>query len=215
MAIVSALTSIAILVISLLVGLIVFYLISDLSKAQKKKNLGEMTSQFMNFVIFIWVGKILLNFPIFVTDPLAILAYPSNSSAFYLAVLFSAVTITISSKRQQIDVLSLIKSFLPVFLIGSFVYEFIEIVSHENTYSISYMVLLTLLIIVFIFIRDRVATNTLIIIMVSGWTSGTLALAYSMPVTMVFGYTMAPWFLGLFLISCLTLLILKQRKKVL
>lgn len=215
MATISALASIAIIVISLLFGFLAFYLISDLSKMEKKKYIGELTSQLMNFVIFIWVGKILLNFSVFVRDPLTILAYPSNSSAFYLALFFSAVTIAIKPKREQIDVLSLVKSFIYVFLIGSFVYEFIQIVWNNDTYSIRYMILLAVLIIIFLFMRGRVATNILIIIMVIGWTSSTLALAYIMPFTMVFGYTMAPWFLGVFLITFLTLMMLKKRKKVL
>lgn len=215
MATISALASIAIIVISLLSGVVAFYLISDLSKMEKKKYIGELTSQLMNFVIFIWVGKILLNFSVFVRDPLTILAYPSNSSAFYLALFFSAVTIAIKSKREQIDVLSLVKSFIYVFLIGSFVYEFIQIVWNNDTYSIRYMILLAVLIIIFLFMRGRVATNMFIIIMVTGWTSGTLALAYIMPFTMVFGYTMAPWFLGLFLITFLTLMMFKKRKKML
>lgn len=215
MATISALASIAIIVISLLAGFLAFYLISDLSKMEKKKHIGELTSQLMNFVIFIWVGKILLNFSVFIRDPLAILAYPSNSSAFYLALFFSAVTIAIKSKRDQIDVLSLVKSFIYVFLIGSFVYEFIQIVWNNDTYSISNMILLTVLIIIFLFMRGRLTTNMLIIIMVIGWTSGTLALAYIMPFTMVFGFTMAPWFLGLFLIIFLTLMMFNKRKRVL
>lgn len=212
MATVSALTAIVILVISLIAGFLAFYLISDLSKTEKKKQLEELTSQFMNFVIFIWVGKILMNFSVFIRDPLAILAYPSNSTAFYLAVFFSAVTIAIKSKRQKIDVLSLVKSFIYVFLIGSFVYEFIQFIWNNNTYSINYMILLALLIIVFLFIHDRVTTHLVFIIILIGWTSGALALAYVMPFTTVFGYTMAPWFLGLFFVTCLTLIILKQRK---
>ncbi|WNF38321.1 hypothetical protein RJD24_07820 [Bacillaceae bacterium IKA-2] len=215
MATISALASIAIIVVSLLAGFLAFYLISDLSKMEKKKQIGELTSQLMNFVIFIWLGKILLNFSIFVRDPLAILAYPSNSSAFYLALFFSAVTIAIKSKREQLDVLSLGKSFIYVFLIGSFVYEFIQIVWNNDTYSVSSMILLAVLIIFFLFMRERVTTDLLLIIMVIGWTAGTLALAYIMPFTMVFGFTMAPWFLVLFLIVFLTLMMLKKRKKVL
>ncbi|MEK3889650.1 hypothetical protein [Bacillus sp. FSL K6-3431] len=145
---------------------------------------------------------------------MAILAYPSDSAAFYLAVFFSVCTIAVKTKRQQIDVLAFLDSFIYVFLIASFTYEFIQIVWNNNTYSIAYMVFLTLLIIGFLFARDRIATNTLIFIMLICWAVGSLGLTFIMPFIMVFGYTIAPWFLGLFMISCLTLLILKQRKKV-
>jgi len=76
------------------------------------------------------------------------------------------------------------------------------------------MGLLAALIIATVVMRDRIATYRLNIIMLVGWTLGTLGLAFIMPFTMVFGYTMAPWFLGLILITCLTLLIYKKRKKV-
>ncbi|WP_338657088.1 hypothetical protein V6B14_23015 (plasmid) [Sporosarcina psychrophila] len=211
---VSAQTSIAIIILSLSVGFLSFYLMSDLSKKKKKIYMEELASQLINFVIFMWIGKVLLNFPVFIKEPLTILAYPSNSYAFYLAVFFSAITITIKSKRQKIDIIPFFNAFTHVFLVASFVYEFTQIVWNNNTYSIRYLGLLAVLIIVIVVMRDRIATYVLNIIMLVGWTLGTLGLAFMMPFTMVFGYTMAPWFLGLILIACLRLLICKKRKKV-
>lgn len=215
MGIVSALEPIAMIIISFIIGFLAFYLlISDESTTQKKQHIEEMTSQLINLVIFIWISKILLKFSIFVKDPLVVLAYPSNASAFYLALLFSSISLAYKAKRQEMDVLSFLNSFMQVFLMASLAYEFIQIVWDNNTYSIGYMALLALLFIMYLLIRDHLATYKLMIIIVIVWTVGTLALALIMPITMVFGYTMAPWFLVLFLITCLILIIFSQRKKV-
>jgi hypothetical protein len=209
---VSAQTSIAIIILSLSVGFLSFYLMGDLSKKNKKIYMEELASQLMNFVIFMWIGKILFNFPVFIKEPLTILAYPSNSYAFYLAVFVSAITITIKSKRQKIEIVPFFNAFTHVFLVASFVYEFTQIVWNNNTYSIRYMGLLAVLIIATVFMRDRIAIYRLNIIMLVGWTLGTLGLAFIMPFTMVFGYTMATWFLGLILVICLMVIILKRKK---
>ncbi|MHA0856536.1 hypothetical protein [Paenibacillus sp. CMAA1364] len=215
MGIVSVLAPIIKIIISVIVGTLAFYLLdSNESAAQKKQHVNEITSQLINFVIFIWISKIILKFSVFVKDPLVVLAYPSNALAFYLAVLFSTVAIAYKAKRQQVDVLLFSNAFMQVFLVASLVYEFIRIVWDKDTYSIGYMTLLALLFIVFLLIRDRIVTHNLIIIILLGWSVGTLALSLIMPVAMVFGYTMRPWFLILFLVTYLILIIFNQRKKV-
>lgn len=210
----SAQTSIAIIVLSLSAGFFTFYFIGDLSKTKKKIYMGELASQLTNFVLFMWLGKILLNLSVFLKDPLAILAYPSNSNAFYIAVFLSFFTIAIKSKRQKIDLTPFINAFIHVFLITSFLYEFILIVWNNNTYSIKYMGLLAVLIITFVAIHARVTIFRLNIIMAIGWSLGTFGLTFVMPFMMVFGYTMAPWFLGLILVICLIVIILKKKEGV-
>src|SRR5690625_6877586 len=108
-----------------------------------------------------------------------ILAYPSNAEAFYLAVLFSAGLLVYKSKRQQLDVQSFLVSFLPVFLGASFLYEFIHLVWNNSTYSFGYIALLTILVVLFLLIRDRVTVSMLLTVMLIGWSGGILLLAYT------------------------------------
>ncbi|MEK3981408.1 hypothetical protein MKY37_20565 [Psychrobacillus sp. FSL K6-2836] len=205
-------SSIAIIILSFSMGFLTYYFISDLAKEKKKIHMEETLDQLINFVIFIWVGKIILNFSIFIVDPMAILSYPSNSLAFYLAALFSVITIVIQSKRRRIDVLPFFNAFIQIFLVTSFVYEFTQIIWNGNTYSIGYMGLVALLLVVFVIMRDHVSPHWLNLFIFLGWTIGSLGLAVKMPIMMVFGYTLAPWFLVLMLlISCL--LIIYQKKK--
>lgn len=206
------LISILITISSIFGGILAFYMLSDLTKEQKKRHIKEMNSQLINFVLFIWVGKIILNFPVFISDPLAILAYPSDSSAFYLAVLFSSLYLFYKSQRGQMNMMVFIQSFIFVFLIASFLYEFMQLAWYDNTFSFGYMVLLGFLLVLFLTAQGRIGSHTLIGALLIGWSLGIYIIATIQPFVTVFGYMMAPWFVGLFFAGSFTHLILNQRK---
>ena len=212
MAVVSKLTTIGIMVFSLGIGFLTFYLLSNLTKEQRKKHLEEWISQFINFVIFIWLGKIMLNLSIFVTDPLSILAYPSNSKAFYFAVVSTALLLLYKSKRKNLHVRSLLGSFVPVFLIGSFTYEFIQVVWNDDRYALGYLLLLGILIGLFFFFRERTTSTVLFMIVITVWSGGLISLLRLQPFVTVFGYIMDPWFIGVFFVMSMGGLIYKLRK---
>ncbi len=195
-------------------GILAFYMLSELTKEQKKRHIKEITSQLINFVLFIWVGKIILNFPLFISDPMAILAYPGDSSAFYLAVLFSSLYLFYKSQRGQMNMnmMVFIQSFIFVFLIASFLYEFMQLAWYDNTFSFGYMVLLGILLVLFLTAQGRIGSHTLIGALLIGWSLGIYIIATIQPFVTVFGYMMAPWFVGLFFAVSFTHLILNQRK---
>ncbi|MEC5424203.1 hypothetical protein QGM71_11935 [Virgibacillus sp. C22-A2] len=198
-----------ILLISMTAGLLFFYIVSPLTKAERKKQIEEVASLLINFLLFIWVGKILLNLTVFFQDPLAILAYPSNSHAFYIAVLLSGLTVLYKCIRKQEKTFSTLFSFIPVFLVGSFVFEFIQLNLNKNPYTLVYLGLLVLLIVAFLLVQERIAPGKIAIIILSGWTAGQLFLAYVFPFVTVFGYLIAPWFLIVFYLVMTTLYVLK------
>ncbi|MGJ9384627.1 hypothetical protein [Salipaludibacillus sp. CF4.18] len=213
MAAVSKLMSISFIIITIIAGIISFYMMSDLQKEQKKSQIEELTSQLINFVIFIWVGKLILNFSIFMNDPMAILAYPSDSSSFYLAVLFSGLFLFYKSKKGKIDALMFMASFIHVFLVASFLYEFIQFVWNNNPYSFGYMILLAILLVLFLFIHG-VTINMLLTVVLIGWSLGLFVLTIVQPYVTVFGYIMQSWFVGVFFVIGFTIIIINQRKKV-
>ena len=69
MALSSIQSSIAILILSLSMGFLTYYLLSDFAKGKKKNYMEEVLGQLINFVIYIWVGKIILNLSTFIVDP--------------------------------------------------------------------------------------------------------------------------------------------------
>ncbi|GAA0287343.1 hypothetical protein GGQ92_000848 [Gracilibacillus halotolerans] len=210
MAIASKLTSIGFIIGSFAIGILSYYLFAEQSKKEKKKHIEEIISQLINLVIFIWVGKILLNLSIFLSDPLSILAYPSDSSAFYFAIGLSSITFIYQSIRKKKEIIPIIEAFIPIFLISSFVYEFSQYVINDNATSFGYIILLGILIILFLFLN--VSHKLLALVMV--WSVGLLILSTIQPFVMVFGYIMEPWFIGLlFVMSTVIISFANRREK--
>ncbi|MFB9974118.1 hypothetical protein FPQ10_09100 [Allobacillus sp. SKP2-8] len=205
--------AIAMIVISMVVALAVYYLMTDLPKKEKKKQIDELTSQIVNFVIYIWIAKILLNLSLFITDPMAVLAYPSSAEAFYLAALFSVITLAIQSYRKKLQVIPLIMTFIPVFLISTFLFEFMQFTVMDESYAISQIVLSGLLLIVFYWIQGKVSIDLLILIMLVGWSAGMMGLTFMHPFVTVFDYLMKPWFIGTFFVGMFALILLHRRKR--
>jgi|SRR5690625_4890395 len=208
----SVFMSIAMIIICFIVGYIFFYITSPLTNHTKKQQLGEITSLLIDIIIFIWIGKIILNIKVFISNPLAIIAYPSNSQAFYIAIVLLTLNIGYKVKRHKLKIIPLLDSFIPVFLVASFVYEFIQIVWGGNTFTWGYLGLLMVLLILYLVLHDRTSTEKIIVILLIFWSLGQLILAMTMPFITVFGYMMSPWFMSFILIFCFVLFIKNYRK---
>lgn len=213
MAIASKLSAIGILVFSLATGFLTFYLFSDLTMEQKKKHIEELFSQIITFIIFIWLGKVTLNFSIFISDPIAILAYPSDLKSFYFAVVLHAIYLAYKSKVKNFSILPLLDPFLNIFLIASFVYEFIQYEIKDNPYAFGYLILLAILIGIYFFLRERFSVTILLIVIVTVWSIGMVTLAVIQPYVTVFGYLMAPWFVTIIFVMSISGLAYKLKKE--
>lgn len=214
MIITGKLISLAIIVASVPVGLISYYIMSPLDKVKKKQYIEELTSQIISFVVFIWVAKIILNFSLFIRDPIVVLTYPSNSQAFYLAILFSALLLLYKAVTKKINLLPFIESGVFVFLVTSFTYELIQIVVNKDPFTFGYLVLLAVLLCLFFLVSERIKTSTLISMILVGWSVGMLFLVYKQPFATVFGYLMKPWFIWVIFITGFLFFIITRRKRV-
>lgn len=209
----SKLTSIGIMVFSIVIGVIILYFMGGLTKEQRKNFLEEMISQLINLIIFVWLGKIILNFPVFMDDPLSILAYPSDSDSFYLAVFLSAVLFFYKSSKWQLDTLLFLESFLLVLLTASFTYEFIQSIWNDNQFAFGYLVLLAVLLLLFIFTQNRFSSSSSILVILTAWTLGVALLLFIQPFVTVFGYMITPWFLGPFFIIGFSFILFKRKRR--
>lgn len=206
--------SIGIIIISIVAGLVFYYLISPLPVSAKKKQLEEVISLLINFIIYIWVGKIIVNFIKFTSDPLAVLAYPSNSGAFYIAIFLLVLNVLYKKRKNEFNVMEWLSSFTPVVLGSSFTYEFIQLTQKQTTYRLSYLVLLMVLLIVFIVFQERMKAGRLTSLLLIGWSGGLLGLSLFSFNTTLFGYTMHSWFSLILLVGFLSLGYYNHRKQV-
>jgi hypothetical protein len=209
----SKLISIGIISLSIMIGLGTFYVISDLSKQKRREHIEGIVSQLINFILYIWMGKIILNFSVFIKDPLAILAYPSSSHAFYLAILFSILVNLLQSKDAHKNDPHFIESLVFVSLGTVFVYEFIQLVWNSNAYAFGTLIVVGFLLVLFISLREKIAFSTLLIVTITAWSGGMMLLAFIQPIVTLFGYIMTPWFVGLFYLISMFILINKRRRE--
>lgn len=213
MAIISKLTIIIIIAISFGLAFLVFYLMSPLTKKQRKKQIGEIISQLINFVLFLWLAKILLNLPLFVQDPLAVLAYPSNSEAFYLATLFTGGLLFHQSRKKKIAGGLFAHSFVQIILAALFFYEFIQLLWRDNPFSFHYLIVFAVLMALFYVLQERVSPQNQISSVLGAAAAAFFAISFMLPYLSLFGYILEPWFLALLLAACFGLLIKEPKNE--
>ncbi|NBJ70106.1 MULTISPECIES: hypothetical protein [Clostridia] len=208
----TVLMTIAIYVISFAVGFLAYYLTSNLSSTAKRKNVELMISYLINLVLFIWVAKVVMQLPLFLSDPIAVLAYPSNAQAFYLALLLLAIQMNYQVKKHGLQIQNLLVNYIPVLVIASFTYQFMDIVWRDNPLAWGNFVLMMFLLLLFLLVRERMQDHILLISLIISWLSGKLILSYLLPFTTIFGYMIHPLFLiTVSIISLLILLLQRER----
>ncbi|HLS08116.1 hypothetical protein [Lentibacillus sp.] len=205
--------NIAIIVLSIMAGAVFFWISSPSAKQDKKQQLEESLSLIINFVLFIWAGKIVLNIGIFVTDPLAVLAYPSDSNAFYAAVLLLLINIVYKTTRKHMNAGMVLSALVPIFLGSAFSYEFIDVVWNDHTMFWGHLGLLLILLIVYLMWHEQTRASLMGALVFAVWSLGQIMLTFLMPYTALYGYMMSTWFLILvFIISVMVLIYNKKRR---
>ncbi|MFD2638415.1 hypothetical protein [Piscibacillus salipiscarius] len=212
MAATSVLISVGTLVVSFIVGIITYFLTSQESIDVRKKNIEEVSSFIVNVIIFIWIGKILLNINLFIQDPLAVLAYPSYSSAFYIGLIGAVLVFVRRMKKGLVDLAPFLNSLMVIFIFTSFTYEFVDYVWNDNLYTWRYLTLLFGITMIYIMISNKVSyylTSGLLMVL---WGLGQTILSILLPFTTVFGYLISIWFF--IIISIIGIVLLLTRKQV-
>lgn len=205
------LLELAIIVFSFISGIIVYYVIATNTKATKKKLMEDVISLTINFVIYIWLGKIIINLPKFIKDPLSILAYPSNSYAVYVATLFIVINLLYRKYRHHQDVAAIIYAFIPVFLSASFMFEFLQVVVERHTYNTSYLIFMAVLSIGYMIVAGKLSLPKQSFIFGISLFIGQLLLIVINKIT-IFGYRLSPFYFGILLIVVIIVMFIDKRK---
>lgn len=211
---ITAIVPIVVNIFSIGLGAAVFYLVSDLGKGRKKKQAEEALSQIVNFVLFIWLSKILLNLPLLFSDPLAVLAYPSDSSAFYLAIFFSAAFLMYGMKSKGIQGWLLMQTLLYLLLPAAFFYEFAQLAWFDDAYAFGNLILYAILLAVFLGLNDRLSPSAAGHVLLSVWAGGMFLISTIQPYSSTFGYVMEPWFILILFTTGHFLILFSNRRRV-
>ncbi|MDC3424344.1 hypothetical protein NC797_07455 [Aquibacillus sp. 3ASR75-11] len=205
-------SSLVIQIVSLGMGLVWFGFTSPFSKTETKKRLDEVGNLLIAFVISLFIGKIIINFSTFINDPLAILAYPSDSKAFYIAFLFTGLYAKIKIVKGSQHFFALLFSWINVFFAASFVYEFVQIIWGSSVHTWGYLGLLFVFLIIIISLQGQLPIEMLVFIAVLGWSAGQWLLSIFSNTT-VFQFNLHPWFYGIICIGSIFLIIYKRKVK--
>ncbi|MDN4493572.1 hypothetical protein [Ureibacillus aquaedulcis] len=211
MATVAKFISLAALLFSIVAGLLLYYWMMPASKEEKKKQMEEVFNFFINFVMFMWVGKVILNFSVFIKDPLAVLAYPANSASFYLAIIGSILLLIL--KRKKVKLSAFISILLPVVLMASVIFEFIQFLQDRNFYTLMNLIFYMILVAIFYYFNEHVSELSLFFALLLSWLIGTLLMYYSQPYVSFFGYLLSlPFILLFFLFNAGVLIYMKFKR---
>jgi len=200
------------LILSFFIGGLFFYIMSDETKEVKKQQIEIIFSLLVNFIIFMWVGKIVQHLPLLFKDPLAILAYPSNSNSFYIATVLIIVNLIYRFIRHNEDVSCIFQAFLPAFIASLFVYEFTELVIQGYSQNWFSFIWLLIVLLIYVFWGNRkVFANGIIFLL---WVSGQLIIAIKQTYTTIFGYMIIPMYFVLLLMITSSIIIYSWKRKV-
>lgn len=200
-------------ILTLTLGFAAFYIVSDMRKEQKTRQAGEVFSQLVNFILFLWLAKILLNLPILFRDPLAALAYPSNSTAFYLAVLFSSALLLYGVRRGRIEGSPFIRTLWHILLPATFFHEFVQLAWYGDSYAFGNLLVYAALLALFLATTDRMSPDTVSSFLLVVWAGGMLLNASLELFPSAFGYAMEPWFTICFFIAMQLLIFLHKKRR--
>lgn len=209
---ISVLKSIGILIISFLIGIVLFYVISNDEKEEKKKQIENVVSLSINFVIYVWLGKIILKLNVFIKDPLAVLAYPSTSQTIYMATLFTIVNLLYRKFRHSEKIAPIMYTFIPIFLGASFVYEFLQVVVEKQPYNNLYLFLVTGLTIGYILLYGKVRIYLLSYLFSLSLLLGQLLLTL-LSSTTIFGYPLLPIYFIILIVVVIISIFVEHRKR--
>ncbi|WP_058308803.1 hypothetical protein [Gracilibacillus massiliensis] len=160
-------TELIITIASFVIGFILFYFLSPFEKQRTKQLLDTVSNIFLTLIISLWIGKILWNIDVFVKDPMAILTYPSNTLALYLALILTIGYTwwkwirTFASYQDHLYV------FTTIFLLASFLNSFMEQIFFQTNWQ--YLVGLLILLSYLIAFSGKKATAVLANTMLVGW----------------------------------------------
>jgi len=204
-------SKLAYLIISFIVGVLFYYVTSEAGKVEKKQQLDIIFSLLVNFIIYLWIGKLILNFPRLLNDPIAVLAYPMNSYSFYIATFLLIINLAYLFVIKSENLTVIFRTFLPIFLASLFLYEFIELVIENYSQQRLTFILQLILLLVYLFYHNKHIYSKEIVF--SLWIAGKIVLSFILPYTKIFNFMISPYyFIVLFIIFILVYLYNWKRK---
>lgn len=203
-------SSLVVLIGSLLIALLYYFFYSPFSKKETKKHIDEISNVFIGLAIAIIVGKIITHFPTFLKDPISILAYPSDSKAFYIGILIIIGYCSWKVVKSYDHFQKLFFAFISIFITASLLYEFVMQIFGNGNSSILYLFLLFALFLFVQYVPGKLHYSIVGQIAFLLWNGVQFALTLFTP-TYIFTFIVDSWFYLLLFMSGLFLFFNERR----
>ncbi|MFB1050172.1 hypothetical protein [Paraliobacillus sp. JSM ZJ581] len=205
-------TSLLILVVSFVIGVIFFWFTSSIDKKEKSGYLDQVTSMLLSFILTLIGSKILLNWSLFLDDPIAVLAFPSNSTSFYIAFvgLLAYMGYTVKVKNKSFTTMSL--SFFIVFLMSSFSFLIGQLLLLRMDVSLIELSVHFLLLMMWILFQAKMKEQSIVGVMIIIFGSIKLALSF-FSTMFLFTFPLHSWFYFLLIVLGLLLFFIRKGRE--
>ncbi|WP_040226903.1 hypothetical protein [Bhargavaea cecembensis] len=171
--------------------------------------MGQAASVLADFVIFLWVGKIVLNIGLFVRDPVSVLAYPAGSSAFYVSAALTAVSARFRWRREPPPA-GFFAFLLRALFLSAFFFEFAGYFPDRHGAALPNLLLYGVLSAVSVAVPLReirfVRWAALL------WGAGVAVVAMASPLVTLFGFVLSPWFVLLVCFAIVSFTLIKSKE---
>src|SRR5699024_5131459 len=155
----------------------------------------------INYILLIWSGKRMIHIHIYDHNQHTVLAYPSDSWSVYIATTLLIIQRMYRKVRNQLIVSQLVNTFIPIFLATSFVYEFIALTIMNNKTALQNLLLITVLILVYLFLQDKLKNNYVATLIGLVYSIVHIVFYFIGDYTIVFGYMLHPiYFMSILLL---------------
>src|SRR5699024_3247940 len=158
MATTTALIFVGEFVLSFVFAILIIYIVDEGDKKEKYQKIDRLLSQLLQFVIYIWLAKIVWGIPLLFSHPLSVLAYPSNSTHFYTAAVLWGIHFYWKYRKRTNEIEAELNDFLWATLLALFMYDFLEIVLNSNAHLNFYFIALTVIVAVTTLYQKRLWT---------------------------------------------------------
>ncbi|MCT2536764.1 hypothetical protein NC661_13970 [Aquibacillus koreensis] len=203
-------SSLVVTLVSFIVAIIFYRFTSPFPKMEAKQHVDQVGNILITFIFSLWIGKILLGFATFIKDPIAILAYPSDSNALYIGLVFTIIYVWFKYIRKQVEWTPILYAWICVFLTASFINEFVQIISGQHSRTWGYLGVLIVLLFIILFLQEKYSIVTMTSILLVGWGLGQLLLKLVIGTT-VFQFNVSLFFYSLIMVSGVLLFIFRKK----
>ena len=134
----------------------------------------------LSLIITLWIGKIVTNFPLFIKNPQAGLAYPAGKYALYAGLVMTGIYIVwhYSRKGESRPWPDVLLAGLMVIISGQFLYGFFNFVFEMEPVKISYLIFYSILLIVMIFTKGLMDRTVLAFGLLAVFAAGQVILGF-------------------------------------